>query len=70
MIRRVTKYACAGADLGGFGGGRENPPGCPKKNFFFALKIRKRNKARAIHCTVTPARVKTELADYLGVLIK
>ena len=27
----------AGADLGGFGGVRENPPRCPKKKFFFLL---------------------------------
>ena len=45
---------------GGGLGGRETPPPpprCLKKNFF-ALKIRKRNKACTIHCTVTPARVR------------
>ena len=34
------------ADLGGLGFGNTPPPGCQKKIFFFALKIRKRNNAR------------------------
>ena len=28
------KVKFTGADLGGFGGVRENPPGCHNKNFF------------------------------------
>ena len=46
--------SCRG-EFRGLGGGFGKPPGCPKKNnFFFALKIRKRNKACTIHCTGDP----------------
>ena len=44
---------------GGFRGVWEPPPpGVRKKIIFFALKIRKRNKACTIYCTVTLARVR------------
>ena len=56
----IIKALGAGADLGGFGGWDPPPPGV-QNFFFFALKIRKRNKACAVHCTVTLARKDTEL---------
>ena len=51
-VKCMNSLSITGADLGGFGGGSGTPPRCQKK-FFFALKIPKRNKACAVHCTVT-----------------
>ena len=39
----LVKLYYPAADLGGFGGVRENPPGCLKKKNF-ALKIQKRDQ--------------------------